>query len=119
MYGLPETFDASVFVGRTLQQVAFSANSVSLWFGEDLSVTIESSFSHAASSGSKQAEKQTVPVAKSSLMQLAGKAVRSAESDRHGTLTLRFEGGHVLSVFDDLPQYESYRIQQGEDEIIV
>lgn len=44
MYGLPSDFDASIFVGRELQQVSFTVNTVHLTFDGDVAITLESSF---------------------------------------------------------------------------
>ena len=52
-------------------------------------------------------------------MQLVGCKVASVTAEQQGTLTLRFEGGHVFRCFDDQPDYECYRIAHGNDEIYV
>jgi hypothetical protein len=44
------------------------------------------------------------------LMQLVQSKVSHAAGDQAGTLSLTFENGHVLKIYDDSEQYESYRI---------
>ena len=118
MYGLPPGFDASRFVGRTVEQVSFSENTVHLAFDEDVGITISSSFSHSTGRGVfRSARVMSVPVSDSRLMQLAGASVESAESTDEGTLTLRFTNGHVFECYDDSPMYESYHLTFGDEEI--
>ena len=45
MYGLPANFDASLFVGRTLQLICFSANQIYLHFDTELMLTMKDGFS--------------------------------------------------------------------------
>ena len=118
MCGLPSDFDASIFVGRTLEQVSFSANTIDFSFGRDLSITIEGSFTHKTLDD-EDPQKERVPVMYSKLMRLTQKSVRFAEAVREGLLILSFEDGQVLSCFDDSPNYESYRISHGDVEHII
>ncbi len=46
MYGLPDDFDAGAFVGRTLEQVCFTENQVTLHFDGMIDITVESAFVH-------------------------------------------------------------------------
>ncbi len=119
MYGLPEDFDGIFFVGRVLEVVSYTANSIALGFDGGVSITIESSFEYRHSIDEGEVERQHVPVASSSLMQLIGQPVEAVEAESGGTLTLRFNGGHVFRCFDDQRGYESYRIAHGNGEIFV
>ena len=119
MYGLPDGFNANRFVGHTLEQVCFSENTVDLCFDQRVSVTIESSLSVAADETGMAPERVRVPVSESRLMQLLGAMVVSAEATNDGTLTLRFSNGYTVACYDDMPQYESYRLTFGDEEIVV
>lgn len=119
MYGLPEDFDGSFFVGRVLEYVTFSANSVALVFDSAVCLTIESSFEYQPSGKNVQVERQCVPADSSTVMQLIGRSVEAVEFERAGTLTLHFVGGQVFRCFDDQAHYESYRIAHGNDETFV
>lgn len=119
MYGLPKDFDGSVFVGREVEQVAFSINTVHLSFDEKVGLTIESSFVHTSVSPTDKLTKTSVPVAESSLMRLIGKKVETVDPMPDGTLKLYFEDGQVFICFDDSVQYESYHIWNGDTRIIV
>ena len=120
MYGFPEGFDASFFVGRALEVVSFTANSVGLTFDGRVSITVESSFEYVfGRPDAPRAERQRVPVVSSCVMQLVGHSVEAAEATLDGTLTLRLDGGNVFRCFDDQAGYESYRIAYGDREIFV
>lgn len=118
MYGLQLDFDATVFVGRELMQICFTANTVGFAFSDDLSITLVSSFVHCNAS-SDEARKQAVPVLSSNLMHLIGHKVDSVSAAPDGTLALVFDNGHSLTFLDDSQEYESYSIRIGDKEIIV
>jgi hypothetical protein len=119
MYGLPSDFDPSRFLGRTLDLVSFSVSTVSLRFDGGISITIESCFAHATGQPIVEAERTSIPVRDSRLMQIPGETVIDAKATSDGTLTLVFTGDHVLAIFDDDPMYEAYNITIGDEEIIV
>lgn len=119
MYGLPQDFDGLFFVGRELEIVSYTANSVFLGFGNDISITTESTYECRLVGNEECVERQQPPVAFSRLMQLVGRKVASVDAEQEGTLTLHFDGGHVFRCFDDQPGYESYRIAHGAEEIFV
>jgi hypothetical protein len=121
MYGLPKDFDGSFFIGREVGHVSFTANTVFVSFDNaEVSITILSSFEHRTSAqGGGPEIVETVPVAESKLMQLIGHSVEAVEATTEGTLTLRFEHGHILRCFDDTTNYECYWVTHGADQIIV
>jgi hypothetical protein len=119
MYGLPEDFDGSTFVGHVLEVVAFAENAVYLTFDRELSISIESCFEYCSGNSDSPVEQQRVPVKASAVMQLIGRTVLACEAERNGTLTLHFEGGQVFRCIDDQVQYESYRITNGKHEIFI
>jgi primase-polymerase (primpol)-like protein len=113
MYGLPKDFDGSFLVGRTLNLVCFSQNQMSFHFDDDITITVESAFSY------KTAQVVDVPVQESNLMELLGSAVSVARGEADGTLSLLFNNGQTLKVYDTTKQYESYTITYGGKVIIV
>ena len=109
-----------MFIGSTVQQVAFSANTLFISFGNEISITILASFEHLVTPAENESNGvQRVPVKESRLMQLIDHAVESVEASVDGTLTLHFNNGQTLRCFDDSPQYESYWITHGKKEIYV
>lgn len=119
MYKLPSDFDGAFFIGRTLEFITFSENSVAFAFDRRVSITVESSLQHQFGSDAEQGIRQSVPLTESRLMQLLGCSVVQAKGDENGTLTIMFDNGHVLKVFDDQTCYESYAINDGKHENFV
>ena len=120
MYGLPRNFDPTLFVGRTIELVSFTSNTVHLAFsGDRCSLTIESSFEHNPGVTGRERVHSEVPVVESGLMRLVGRSVAIAEVEGEGTLFLRFDDGQTLRLFDDSEEYESYRIDCNGLEIVV
>src|SRR5436190_17304186 len=116
MYGLPEDFDGSSFVGKRLDEVSFAEYVLFLNFEKDLWIRVESTYEFTHE---KVVERQKLPVSVSSLMQLVGCTVIACEGDSEGTLTLRFDKGFVFRCFDDIGNYECYCIRSGTREIYV
>jgi hypothetical protein len=119
MYKLPTDFDGAFFLGKTLEFVTFSENTVSLIFNESVSITVESCLEHRGEPDLPPPVIQKVPVSESRLMQLLGHSIRRATGDEKGTLEVVFDNGHVVRIYDDPPCYESYSIFNGEQRIIV
>jgi hypothetical protein len=117
VHGLPADFDPKVFVGRELQQISFTVNTIHLTFDGEVAITLEGSFLLRAGPAA-ETTKHTVPVTDSSLMSLVGK--RILEARREGsTLALEYEGGGLLACLDDSREYESYHLRIGDEEIAV
>jgi|APFre7841882630_1041343.scaffolds.fasta_scaffold58662_2 hypothetical protein len=118
MYGLPTQFDVAVFVGKTLDLICYSANTISFSFTEDVIITIMGSFIYRQELH-EISNKQSVRLLSSNLMGLIDKSVSRADGWQDGTLNLYFDNGHILTLLDDSQQYESYIIQIGNKEIVV
>jgi hypothetical protein len=119
MYGLPHDFDPAALVGHRFEQVCFSENQVWLHFDAGLKIGIESSFSYRRRSSPMNIPSVKIPVLESDVMHLLGERIARASGNEAGTLSLVFESGDELHVFDDSDQYESYRLVLGTREIIV
>jgi Family of unknown function (DUF6188) len=119
MYGLPKDFTGDFFIGRTLEAVTFTVNTVHLRFDNEVSVTVLSSLQHVTSSEDELRDPQLVPLSNSRVMELLGQRVRDAVAVDFGTLRLIFENDQTLSIFDDSTYYESYSIQCGAKETYV
>ncbi len=109
MYGFPRDFEASCFIGKKLEQISFSENTIHLCFDPDLSITLMSSYEHYIAADQSPIV-GVVPVDESTLMRLIGRRVVSAVAAAGGVLVLHFEDTQILKCLDDSPQYESYRI---------
>ncbi len=119
MYGLPPDFDPSFFLGKMLELISFSVNTIVFQFDGDVGITLQSSFTHKIQPNDEHIDTDTVPVSDSRLMQLVGNTVRLAEANPNGTLTLHFDDGQILMFHDDSSQYESYRLTVNDSEFVV
>lgn len=118
MHGLPSAFNVAPLIGRMLEQVSFTINTVHLAFDRSTSITIESCYAHAFDQGAGLVDRIQVPPKQSTLMQLIGQSITAVETQVDGTLTLKFSNGQSLSCFDD-SSYEAYRLKIDNLEIVV
>ncbi len=118
MYRLPDNFDVTVFVGRTLEQVCFTVNTVSFSFDGELRLTVEGAFQHQVSSDGAGLDEGEPPVRASRLMQLAGEIVARASADLD-SLSLFFRNGQRFRCHGDSMQFESFRVVHRGKETIV
>ena len=119
MYGLPPDFDANVFVGRELERICFTANSVIFHFDRNILIDTSYDFAHYSGMEGKAEDIQQIPVSESSVMQIIGHKVEHAEAERDGTLLLRFDNDKHLVFYDAGQQYEAYYIKIGDKTTIV
>jgi hypothetical protein len=124
LYGLPEDFDARIFVGSTVEQICVTANQIVVQFEVRFILTIEGPYcllvrSSATAESQPVTQRLQVPTFVPEILSLIEQKVISATSTRDGTLTLQFEKGDLLQVLDDSPAYESYRIFHRGVEVIV
>jgi hypothetical protein len=118
MYGLPHDINLAFFSGKTLLQVCIGAHDLILNFDDDVCVTVTSSVACMDSSNTMR-RYDDFGAGASTLAALLNQTVVSAQGDEVGTLTLRFNNGGMLAVYDDSKEYESYTIKNGEHLIIV
>jgi len=116
LYGLPDDFDVTFFVGRRLEMVCFNENQVYLHFDRRVSLVIESSFEYCFDGQERSVD--SMPVRSSDLMSLLGATVVRASATTDGTLSLELEGGRRITCFDTSTAYESYQIK-NEDQITI
>lgn len=107
MYGLPEDFDSSVFVGRNLVQVCIAINQVTFHFDNDIQITTLTEFIFTNPDKRYSSEPGNVSIEFLSLLETP---VSSAIVADRGTLALEFEGNRRLIFPDTSEQYESYSI---------
>ncbi len=119
MYGLPENFDTSFILGRTLELICFNENTVYLHFDGGLLLSIESEYAHQKPESDAVDQIYEVPFLDPNIAQLLGSPIIDGSASTDGTLILTFENGHRLQILDTSGQYESYRIDYGEVSIIV
>ena len=117
MYGLPEDFDARVFVGARLDYITFYQYQVLFEFdrgAERIGVAIESSFSFTPPGG-----RIHVPVEATDAMRHVGRVVVSAAAETDGTIILDLDDGTVIRFFEDGLECESYSLYLPDGRRIV
>jgi hypothetical protein len=119
MYGLPKDFDASSFIGRTLEMVCFNLNQIYLHFDDHVMITIEGDLIYQTTPEKSSRQKISPPVFSTNLMELLEHKVTNASARLDGTLSLTFDNGCIVTCLDSSPNYESYRISFGDKTIIV
>ena len=118
MYGLPQNVNLAFFAGRTLLQVCIGAHDLILNFDGNVSVTVTSSVGCIGPDGAIQ-QYVNFRLAAPAVLDLLNHVIVSAEGDQEGTLTLKFQDGGTLSIYDDSKEYESYIIRSNEQVIVV
>jgi hypothetical protein len=118
MYRLPTDFDPAFLIGRTLDQICFTANTITFQFDGEVAITLEGGYAHGGADLRLDAPIAFVPEPQPNLMELIEHAVLRAEGSSDGTLTLFFDHGQQLRCFDHA-HYEAYQIRHGERVIIV
>ncbi|MFH1230488.1 MAG: DUF6188 family protein [Planctomycetota bacterium] len=119
MYKLPKNFDGNFLIGCVLEQICFNQNQLCLHFNNNVSITIEGSFSYGQEDSEANHKIINIPIKESDIMQLLGIPVSKAYGDKNGTLYLIFNNGYSLRCYDSSSQYESYQIKYGDTLIIV
>jgi uncharacterized protein DUF6188 len=118
MNGLPTNFDSTIFLGKELIQISFSANTAHFSFSDDVRITILSTLIYRLTKSDPD-RSESIPVTSSAVMGLLGQVVSSAVATSDGTLLLTFTNGGSLKCIDDSEEYESYHLQLGSREVIV
>jgi hypothetical protein len=114
MYGVPADLDLGFLHGAELIQVCLGLQQVQFHFHPAGSVYVEGGWELFDAGGARLDGQHYGPHRPPyQLHRLLGRRVVGSEVSAPDWFALRFEGGEVLKVFDDSPQYESFRIQPG------
>ena len=116
MFGLPDDFDASFFVGAVLLQICIGFHEVVLRFDRDVQLTFEGNV--RVSAGAEFETFERPPDAGAALVAALQQRVSSASGLKDGTLSLEFDTVSLV-VLDSEERYESYQIQHGDEVIVV
>src|SRR5436309_875186 len=114
MYGVPADLDLSIFHGDYLTQIGIGQYDLQFVFGRGGVISVWGHWELRAADGhlldwaQEHAEREAYGV-----HFVLGKSVVSWQDDPPKSLTLTFDGGMVLTVFDDSEQYESFSINPG------
>ena len=119
MYGLPETFDPSFFQEKEIESVCFFPYQVNVYLAGGIRVQVEGRYKLFQSSKMLEAV-SAFPISQSALLQLIGKKVIGVSfTARSGDIEFSLESELKLFIEGDTGPYESYRLFDGQKEIIV
>jgi hypothetical protein len=115
MYGVPANLDLTRFIDATLEQICIGQYQIQFHFHPVVSISVEGDWRLQGPAGNVVDQSQE-NVAREAyrLHHLLGKRVVRASVDPPRSLTLHFECGHELWVFDNSERFESFSIQPGD-----
>ena len=115
MYGVPADLDLSHLRSAVLIQLCLGEYQVQFHFHPLGSISVEGKWELRDASGTvvdgmdRKARGDAIYAHR-----LLGKRVTGASLDAPRSLSLRFESGDVLTIYDDSREYESFSIQPGD-----
>lgn len=119
MHGLPETFDPSFLKGKEIESVTFAAYQVNVYLEGKVWVQIEGRYKLLCDGKVLEAI-AAFPIAQSALVQVIGKKIVEVSFTRQsGDIEIILEGGYKLLIDGETGPYESYRLFDGQKELIV
>lgn len=114
MYGVPADLDLSFLRGAELIQVCLGQYQLQFHFHPVGSISVEGGWEMLDATGAVIDRRHDGPDRPPfQLHRLLGQPVVGSEVSAPDWFALRFVGGEVLRVFDDSPQYESFKIEPG------
>lgn len=118
MYNLPTELDLSFLVGLLLTQICVGQYQVILNFHEDVSISIEHSFTVVSEQKREIWLPQDVSSAASAL-KLLGMTTTSIERLPENGICLGFDGSFHMEISGDSDRYEAYQIIHPGQQIII
>lgn len=118
MYGFPSDFDSAVLVGRTIQLVAFSENTVHLHLSWNCLITADagSAVVIVVPEAPHLQRVEVVPILESILMRMVGRVVTGVEVVNGCDLCLSLESGYAITIRETSRDYECYHLRIGDEE---
>jgi hypothetical protein len=122
MYGVPEDLDLAPFIGSTLDQIGLGAYQISFRFSGPRGLgsprlDVEGRWAIHGADGAliDQASRDEKPSDRESyrVHRLLGHTVVASALDPPRSLTLTFDDGATLIIWDDSDQFESFHVAPG------
>ena len=114
MYGVPANLDLKFLHGAELTLVGLGLYRIHLHFHPEGIITIEGDWELRDETDILIDQDSWGPGREPyQLHKLLGRCVKATEVAAPESFELRFDSGHVLRVFDNSPEYESFSIQPG------
>jgi Family of unknown function (DUF6188) len=118
MYGLPSDPAVDVLKGQTLIQICFGENDLFLNFSGNLSFGIYSSIGLGVNADRVIKSSDFVKLSQE-LLRLLSVLVSDVTWAKDGRISITFETGYVVELYDDSEQFESYTIKRPDGVVIV
>jgi hypothetical protein len=118
MYGLPSNTQLDFFKGKTLLQACFGVHDLILNFTEKVSISIFSSVGVGLEGRDFDRHSGFNEVSRE-LLRFLNRAVVDVRWTSEGTVSLIFDEGDALQIYDDSPEYESYTITSPAGLLVV
>jgi Family of unknown function (DUF6188) len=117
MSKLLESLDPNHLLGRTLEQIGYSINTIHLWFDEMATIVVLGSVDHWASQEAA-VNHEELPLRESRLVGLLGQSIVRADKIDEASIEIVFSDGQRL-ILNPTSEYESYHITLGAQTWIV
>ena len=118
MYGLPSGTNLDFIKGATLVQACFGPHDLILNFHETVTISIWSSVA-VGPVGTDLHRHTRFDEISQAILSLLNRTVLNVGWTPNGTLSLTFEGGDLLEIYDDSANFESYSISSPAGLIVV
>lgn len=118
MHQIPQTLDAQQLVGLTVERVCFVRNNAVLYFGDDLYIQVENSFTVHHSDVKYDIE--FIEFDRDfGLVGFLEKTITEVRiENNHRKLVLQFDSGSIIELHSS-EQYESFIIKVGPHPIVI
>jgi len=115
MYGVPPDLNLERFLGATLTRLGLGEFQIDFQFHPEGEITVEGRWELRDQTGRLVDEAQPTRQRDTyRVHRLLGQKVTRTSVNAPSSITLQFESGDRLEVFDDSTQYESFTIQPGD-----
>jgi hypothetical protein len=118
MYRLPSDPAIDVLKGQTLIQVCFGENDLFLNFSGNISFGIYSSVG-LGTNADRVVKSCDFAGVSQDLLRLLSVLVSNVNWAKDGRISITFETGYVVELYDDSEQFESYTIKKPDGVVVV
>lgn len=103
-------------IGKSVELVCFAQYSIYIHLQDRIILTVESGLEHVHN-GTRHVHQLSSPLTESNLLTILEATVTSAGIAANGDLELTISNGDKVRIYKE-PQFESYRLKIGTEELI-
>lgn len=103
-------------IGKSVELICFAQHSMYIHLQDRIILTVESGLEHVHN-GTRHVHQLSSPLTESNLLAILEATVTSATVATNGDLELTISNGDKVRLYKE-PQYESYRLKMGTEELI-